>query len=480
MDMKSWLSSIKVQVLLLVLFVAAILLSMLVTMAVRQRRYFSAYDRLISVGARINSVQEELSAASQSLENLVRSQDPSFVDEMIGSLSDSLAALRTVENAMRSGEETALYYRVLDGMVSYALEDAPDALTVEEEPEARFAEVQYYRMWSLQATQIAQELTTAWQRHTVRVHSELRDQATRLLQLLGVLVLLSVLIVVVVALLGAKRIYRPLVSIAGFAESLANHQWDTPELSSSRDPELGRVIRSLNRMRIEIVSHLETMRIRGEAAEREQLWARTQLLALQAQLKPHFLFNALETVRRTISSGDASTAREMLESLSRILRYVLETPGSLVPFSQEMGIVRDYVAVQKARFGERILVNVSNTIEDDYLVPPFSVQVLVENAIDHGLKEQQGTKKVEIDIGKTDEMISITVRDNGAGMSTERLETLRAQLASDTDLQTSRIGLANLYLRLKRLFGPEFSFGIDSKAGQGTEVTIRMRAMVGE
>ncbi len=462
---------------LLVLFVALILLSTLATVTLSQRRYFSAYDRLISVGARINALQEWISSGSRSLENLVRSQDSRYIKDMVESISLALTELRAVGDAMRSGEDTALYFQVLEGMLSYALRDAPDALTRIEDSEIRFAQMQYYRMWSLQATQVAQELTGAWQRHTVRAHAALREEAVRLLRLLGTLVLVSVSIVVTVAFLGAKRIYRPLVSIAGFAEALANHEWDTPELSSSRDPELDRVIRSLNRMRVELVSYLETMRIRGEEAERDQLWARTQLLALQAQLNPHFLFNALETVRRTIGGGYSVEAQKMLESVSRILRYALDTPGSLVPVSKEIGIVHDYVAVQKARFGETIKITVASRIEEDYLVPPFSVQALVENAVDHGLKAKPGSKEVIVELTQSDGMVCIVVRDDGVGMSAERLENLRTQLANDTNLQRNQIGLANLYLRLKRLFGSEFSFSIQSKLGAGTEVSIRMRAI---
>lgn len=166
---------------------------------------------------------------------------------------------------------------------------------------------------------------------------------------------------------------------------------------------------------------IEELRARTEKIERaeraqRQLALEAQLQALQARTNPHFFFNSINTVACLIPE-DPELAERTLERIADIVRYALETsPSREVALSRELAIVRDYLEVQAARFGERLRWSVElDEAAADALVPPLIVQPLVENAVLHGIGERKLGGEVKIAARRVGDAIHIDVRDDGPG-----------------------------------------------------------------
>lgn len=214
--------------------------------------------------------------------------------------------------------------------------------------------------------------------------------------------------------------------------------------------------------------------------EKHYLVARLQaleLLALQAQINPHFLFNTLEHIYlKTLAlTGTPNEITRMIENLSAILKYSLSNPKSTIFLRDEIKATKAYIELVKARYKEKFDVFWDYS-EDvlDIKVMKLLFQPLIENSIYHGIKpcEKRCGIKIRIKKLKNDfEHIAIWVVDNGIGMSKEKLEEVQGRLSQDFDF-SEHIGLLNTNERLKLIYGNNFRLKVWSKLGLGTVVKI--------
>lgn len=213
--------------------------------------------------------------------------------------------------------------------------------------------------------------------------------------------------------------------------------------------------------------------------ELEVLRSQAEYQALRAQINPHFLYNTLGTVRALVRK-DPEIARLLIKDLSDFMRKTLNGAEEIGTFADELEIVRKYIRIEKARFGERVLM-----VEDvpeimlGGLLPVFSLQPLVENAVKHGLSSIKGGGAVRITARTTGEARYIEVEDNGNGISEERLSLLLRSRSPYAPASGTGIGLNNVNQRLTRMFGESFGLKIQSKEGVGTKVTVRLPLVVG-
>ncbi|MCM3573599.1 MULTISPECIES: sensor histidine kinase [Mesobacillus] len=209
----------------------------------------------------------------------------------------------------------------------------------------------------------------------------------------------------------------------------------------------------------------------AEAEKAYQLAKEAEVKALQAQISPHFLFNTLNVITSLIRI-DPAKARKLLVSLSHFLRQNLTaTTVSMTTLEQELAHVKAYLAIEEARFVEKL--KVTYDIEDDALpvkIPPLTLQPIVENAVKHGIKNMDHDCQIHIEIHKVDKSTLVMVRDNGQGMSKERINQLGKQII---DSETgSGIALFNVNRRLTMNFGESASLRIESEPGIGTKISF--------
>ena len=198
----------------------------------------------------------------------------------------------------------------------------------------------------------------------------------------------------------------------------------------------------------------------GRAAEAEAIAAKSQLAALRAQLNPHFLFNALHTVVHLIPR-EPKRAAQAAEQLASLLRTGIEEDRDLVPLSEELAFVERYLSLERIRFAERldVRVDLSNDLRNA-LVPSFSLQSLVENAVRHGATPREEPTSIVIGGSRGDGMLTLTVRDSGAGATEEAIG------------QSKGTGIPRLRDRLSALYGGKARLDISSGKGEGFIATM--------
>jgi hypothetical protein len=192
-------------------------------------------------------------------------------------------------------------------------------------------------------------------------------------------------------------------------------------------------------------------------AELRRLVTQAELRALQSQIHPHFLFNALNALYGIIPRG-ARSAREMVLNLSDIFRYTLETGKMMRPFSDELRIIRAYLEVERLRLGEKLRVELEIAPEAlDVAIPVLSIQPLVENAIKHGIAPKIEGGKVRVEAVVLGGALRIGVTDSGAGYSSAP--------------KGSGVGLENVARRLDLCYGSQATLDIAS-GPEGTRASV--------
>ncbi|MCL6478639.1 MAG: PocR ligand-binding domain-containing protein [Peptococcaceae bacterium] len=222
---------------------------------------------------------------------------------------------------------------------------------------------------------------------------------------------------------------------------------------------------------------LRNMREAKTRAELENSLRMAELKNMQAQIKPHFLFNTLNTIRGLITLGKNEKALETLYAFSGLLRYALEQHGELVSLREELLYINRYLMIQKLRFGERLAftVEVEESLQE-IPIPFLTLQPIVENACIHGLEPKENCGRLQILGAVSGNVAAISVTDDGVGIPDDVLTDLRSRLSmasADNSGASKGMGLWNVHRRLQLYFGA--NFGLHLESGQGyTRVTLKL------
>jgi two-component system, sensor histidine kinase YesM len=198
-----------------------------------------------------------------------------------------------------------------------------------------------------------------------------------------------------------------------------------------------------------------------------------KLRMLANQTNPHFLFNVLETVRSKANCIGAMEIVEIVKLLGKILRKNLEFESESITLREELDLVKCYLDLQKYRFNDKIDYEINNYLDiDDYKVLPMIIQPIVENSVIHGLETKLGPGKICIDLRKEEDILKVTVADNGIGMDDSRLKKIRRSLEEQEYDPNRRVGLRNVYQRIKLRYGEQYGLEISSEINKGTKISI--------
>jgi two-component sensor histidine kinase len=203
--------------------------------------------------------------------------------------------------------------------------------------------------------------------------------------------------------------------------------------------------------------------LQGRERELRELAVSAQLAALRAQVNPHFFFNSLNSIAQLIST-DPAKAEACVERLAEIFRYLLRrTEAEFVPLAEELDIAEAYLDIERARFGDDLVVR--EEIDErarNLLLPGLILQPLVENAVRHGISQKIGGGSVLIRAALDNGNLQLMVRDTGAG------------IRNGSEVFEHGVGLRNVRDRLVKLYGPGYAPSIHTADGEGTTVTLRI------
>ena len=239
------------------------------------------------------------------------------------------------------------------------------------------------------------------------------------------------------------------------------------------------MIRNYNRM-VKRTNELIQTVYKNKIKEQEILVGRknAELLALQSQINPHFLFNALESIRmRSILKKENETA-DMVEKLAIMQRQYVDWGNDFVLVEQEIEFVKAYLSLQKYRFGDRLNYNLD--IEPECMkirIPKLTVVTFVENACVHGIESKASPGWIFVRIYQKEEQLLIEIEDTGSGMKEEQLHQIEQDMqnANIEMLKNKKsVGMLNACLRLKMCSENHVNFEIDGEEGTGIWITIRI------
>ena len=266
------------------------------------------------------------------------------------------------------------------------------------------------------------------------------------------------------SLIQKREIMNPIMKLSRAAGKVGENNFKIALYTTNND-EVGMLNQSMISMIEKISELIETVyksRIQMQEAE---------ILSLQSQINPHFLYNTLDTLRWiSLEHGEREIA-EQIEALSNLFRHVLNSGNEMTTIQAELDHLQNYLVIQYSRFGNKIRTSIS---ADERIkscrVVKLVLQPLVENAFVHGLEKKVGGGKIRVTVDEWEGKIRYIVEDNGMGTDETEVNTL---LETDENISDQNFSaLKNIKNRLRLKYGDNYSLYFESKIGIGTRVTV--------
>lgn len=389
-------------------------------------------------------------------------------------------------NSMPSDDETDLLEKNIRNMCNTYLTLADEAVSGH-----RGTDIEQYTTSYEDATVIYGYLEANIYELNARVFDENTNSYLQLSQIQNynqkmnmAFLLLAALVEILVIILVTGQLIKPLSNLAERAELVGQGELDMPPLPVNSSDEVGQVTSAFNQMTASLGRHIEIRqeqlreenRLKQEQLQLEAYLKDSQLGALQAQINPHFLYNTLNAGSQLALIEDAEQTCVFLEHVADYFRYNLHRAGSDAFLQEEIDQVEHYLFIMNTRFAGEIHYHkdLPSPIPSVRL-PGMILQPIVENAIEHGLKEIEGEKQLELSVSEEADRIVVAVSDNGKGFD----EAKAQQLLSDMDrtIKTGDgqhgIGMSNVITRLRLYYDRDEVMEIGTREdGTGTQIRI--------
>lgn len=227
--------------------------------------------------------------------------------------------------------------------------------------------------------------------------------------------------------------------------------------------------RTIEETLFQLIRQVELINAKEQVREKQR--KKTELYALQSQINPHFLYNALDSIRGYALLHDMEEIADITEALSRVFRNMISNKKELLPLRQEIDNINNYMKIQQFRFNNKFLYSceIPDEMYDKYMVPRMALQPLVENGIMHGLERKVGEGWIRLTAYETEKRFVLCVTDNGIGIEEDRLERLNDAMQMDLmDYEMNHseehegIALININQRIKLSFGNQYGIVLRS------------------
>ena len=301
------------------------------------------------------------------------------------------------------------------------------------------------------------------------------DRMERVDMLLGMLIIISCLIGILISYIVTIHSYRPIQHIVDRLEDDGLEEMMVMEFQGEglngevEKNELQYIARMIQNTR------LRNQRFQMEAKEWMQKLSRSQMYALQSQINPHYLYNTLDAINwEAIEKlGENNSVSDMLNDLAQFLRISLQSSGYLASVEEELDHAKLYGKIIKSRYGESVhlLWSVDEEVMQ-YKMLRLSLQPLLENAVIHGLRKKRYEGNIVICGFLMDDMVVLSVEDDGVGMSEEECYQMNQELLNDYESESRHMGIRNVNQRMKILFGDEYGINLMCREEGGLSVRL--------
>ena len=271
---------------------------------------------------------------------------------------------------------------------------------------------------------------------------------------------------VLIAILLSSMITKPMKALVKSMKKVEQGQFENVTLQTVGHNEISALTNSFNIMTKEI-HHLMIQNMEEQEQKRK-----SELMALQSQINPHFLYNTLDSIIWMAEGGKNREVVLMTSSLAKLLRQSISNEEEIVTIANEVEYTRSYLTIQKMRYQDRLEFSIDvDTDVLDLKIVKLVLQPLVENAIYHGIKYKETKGMIWVTGRNLGSIIVIRVEDNGIGMTQEQLAHV---FEKKTNRKSNGVGAGNVNKRLRLYYGPEYGLTYESQLNVGTTVTIRI------
>ncbi|WP_169834494.1 sensor histidine kinase [Paenibacillus donghaensis] len=291
--------------------------------------------------------------------------------------------------------------------------------------------------------------------------------------ILALILLASLVVLTGIYYAAASSLVRRILGLAKHMRQVDESKLTYYEVGKSND-EIDFLTRSYNSLVHRIDELLNTVH-KAELMKKE-----ADYLVLQAQIKPHFLYNTLESIRMLAEINNDQEVVNATYTFGRLLRYTLNSGDNETKLQHEIDNVRNYLDMHKLRMLDRLHFSIQIlTNIDDIRCPRFILQPLVENCIQHGIGRSRKCGEIDIVVKRECTELLIVITDNGPGISEEHLGLIQGVLDNELDRQAlqnenSGYGLYNVSERIRTFYGGQTHLLIESREGEGTTFTLKL------
>ena len=441
------------------------------------------FNTILNDNSRCHDFQEALDLEIESFADYIRDATPDTRDQYVLSCVCTERCLRSLpfDYARIGTERYARTWSILNGYETY--QAYRDELAETQVRESDFVE-RLYRVYKMQ------EYLQTYARRLVQVtlkegNDSYQEKVPVFYNMPYLILAISAVFMGFVMFLTkilSNALVSPAVLLAQCARKIAKNDFTGEDPSVENRDEMGELVRAFNKMKRSTKGYIDTLkenhrmsellhREEIERVEMEKQLSGARLELLKSQINPHFLFNTLNMIACMAKLEEAVTTERMISSMSSLFRYNLKTSEQIVTLARELKVVQDYMYIQQMRFGSRILYSCDLKVDaEQAMIPAFTLQPVVENAMVHGLSKKEQGGRVHVRIWEQGNRLVISVADTGLGMSEERLAEVTEAMK---ERRTSRIGigLGNIYKRIHMMY-KQGEFRIASIEGRGTVIQM--------
>lgn len=297
----------------------------------------------------------------------------------------------------------------------------------------------------------------------------IRNEKT-LITCLAVFLFISCLVVGTgLAVIFSNRLRKPVALLSSQVKKIGNGDF-SPNPSIESEDELGEIGRGINKMSARIANLLD------KSVEDEREKKNLEIKMLQAQINPHFLYNTLDSIRWIAVIQKNASIIKMVTALSGLLKNLAKGFNEKVTMRAELDFLSDYITIEKMRYMEMFDVEIDVAEEELYQakIIKLTLQPLVENAIFSGIEPGGKNGSIKIRIWQEEEKLCISVKDDGVGMTEEKIQDIMNNPQKRKGDTMSGIGLPNVDQRIKLVYGDEYGLRIKSQVGEYTEILVTL------
>ncbi|MDK2806154.1 MAG: two-component system, sensor histidine kinase YesM [Thermoanaerobacterium sp.] len=298
-----------------------------------------------------------------------------------------------------------------------------------------------------------------WNIISVTPFNELNSQFWIYNLILLLVIIINIVLLILGLLFISLFITQPIIKLVNSMKGIKDGKFEKVNIITGND-EIGMLKDVYNKMIDEI------KKLIGDIINEQKMKRKLELDVMQSQIKPHFLFNSFDAISALILMNDTKNASKIVKALGKFYRSFLMNGNEEITIKEELDIINNYLTIQKIRFGDKfnVVMNIDEGVLN-YKIPKLILQPLVENALNHGVRNKDGQGIISIKALYDNDQIKLIVEDNGKGMSEEKIREIESGMSKG-------VGLKSTIERLKIYYNSADVVKIYSKIDEGTKIEI--------